>query len=217
MGKILSGIIRGSWEAIQVGFVRLIEPMTKYFIRVEINPNILTTIGFCVSIFAGYSFAIGLIRLGAVLVLLSGIFDIMDGKIARGSNQVTKFGALYDSTLDRYAEIVVFLGITYYFIGKGMLYTSLMCCIALGGSLMVSYVRARAEGLGFSCKVGLLQRSERIVILGASALIHEYALIVGVIILAVFANFTAIQRIYYIWQQENGKKHELVRDFDKRG
>ena len=215
--KTITAVVKNSWVAIQVGFIRLIEPVTKYLIRVEINPNVLTTVGFCISILAGYFFAAGVIRMGAVFVLLSGIFDIMDGKIARGSNQVTKFGALYDSTLDRYAEILIFLGIAYHFIDKNMVYTSLMSCIALGGSLMVSYVRARAEGLGFTCKVGLLQRPERIVILGASALAHEYTLIAGLVILAIFANITAIQRIYHIWLQENGKKHEIVRDFDKRG
>lgn len=113
------------------------------------------------------------------MVLLSGIFDIMDGKVARGTDRVTRFGSLYESTLDLYAEIFVFLGIAYYFINQDMFLSSIASCIFLGGSLMVSYVRARAEGLGFSCKVGIIPRSERIVTLGVSSLIHEYILITG--------------------------------------
>jgi CDP-diacylglycerol--glycerol-3-phosphate 3-phosphatidyltransferase len=173
--------------------------------------------GFGISIFAGYFFAVGALRIGALLVLTSGIFDIMDGKLARGTNRVTRFGALYDSTLDRYAEICIFLGIAYYFIGEDMFLTSLASCIVLAGSLMVSYVRARAEGLGFSCKVGIMQRPERIVTLGAAALIHEVALMIALFFLAVMANFTAIQRIRHIWIQENGKKNEIIHEYDKLG
>lgn len=132
------------------------------------------------------------------MVLLSGIFDIMDGKVARGTDRVTRFGSLYESTLDLYAEIFVFLGIAYYFINQDMFLSSIASCIFLGGSLMVSYVRARAEGLGFSCKVGIIPRSERIVTLGVSSLIHEYILITGLFFMAIVANITAIQRIYHI-------------------
>ena len=109
--------VKKVWEKIKNGFIALIEPIVPFLIRMEINPNALTTMGFGVSIFACYFFAVGSLRLGALLVLTSGIFDIMDGKLARGTNRVTRFGALYDSTLDRYAEIFIFLGIAYYFIG----------------------------------------------------------------------------------------------------
>lgn len=217
MKKTFPSIIKSIWENIKSGFIGLLEPIGSFLIRMEINPNALTTMGFGISIFAGYFFAIGALRLGAVLVLVSGIFDILDGKLARGSNRVTRFGALYDSTLDRYAEIFIFLGIAYYFITEDMVLTSLVSLIVLAGSLMVSYVRARAEGLDFSCKVGIMQRPERIVTLGVTALIHEYALIFGLFFLAIMANFTAIQRIRHIWIQENGKKQEIVQDFDKLG
>ncbi|HDL18112.1 MAG TPA: CDP-alcohol phosphatidyltransferase family protein [Bacteroidetes bacterium] len=216
MDRTFPLFLKNIWESIKTGFVNLIDPFISFLIRMEINPNSLTTMGFGVSIFAGYFFAIGALRIGAGLVLLSGIFDIMDGRIARGTNQVTRFGALYDSTLDRYAEIIIFIGLAYYFIGENKFLTSLISIIVLAGSLMVSYVRARAEGLGFSCKVGIMQRPERIVTLGISALIHEYVLIAGLFVLAVMTHYTAIQRIRYIWIQQNGEKNEIVTEFDKR-
>lgn len=217
MAKTLTITIKNIWLHIESGFVNLIDPIVSFFIRKELNPNVLTTLGFGISIFASYFFAVGSLRLGAVLILLSGLFDTMDGRLARGTNRVTRFGALYDSTLDRYAEILVFLGIAYYFISAGMIWTSLASGIVLAGSLMVSYIRARAEGLGLSCKVGIMQRPERVVILGITGLIHEYTLIAGIYFLAVMVNITAFQRIRHIWIQENGKKDEIVHDFDKLG
>ena len=197
------------------GFLKIMQPIIDVFIKAEINPNTFTTIGFIVSLFSAYFFAVGSIRAGGALLLIAGIFDIMDGRVARATGQVTKFGALYDSTLDRYSEVIVFFGIIYYFVGADHMVASVMTAIALGGSIMVSYVRARAEGLGFSCKVGIMQRPERVVTLGITALIHLYVFIAGVIFVAIFANITAIQRIYYIWAQENGKKSEKLDDLEK--
>ncbi len=197
------------------GFLKIMQPIIDVFIKAEINPNTFTTIGFIVSLFSAYFFAVGSIRAGGALLLIAGIFDIMDGRVARATGQVTKFGALYDSTLDRYSEVIVFFGIIYYFVGADHMVASVMAAIALGGSIMVSYVRARAEGLGFSCKVGIMQRPERVVTLGITALIHLYVFIAGVIFVAIFANITAIQRIYYIWAQENGKKSEKLDDLEK--
>lgn len=209
--------IKNVWDSMKTTFLKIIEPLGNFLVRLNINPNAFTTVGFSISIFSGYFFATGSLRLGAVFVFLSGIFDILDGKIARASNQVTRFGALYDSTLDRYAEMIVYFGIAYYFISQDMFKSSIASCIALGGSVMVSYVRARAEGLGFSCKIGIFQRPERIITMGAAALIHVYALSVGMVILAIMTNFTAIQRIYFVYNKENGKKDEIIDEFDKMG
>ncbi len=221
MGLVLEKIkidsIKNIRNSIQIVVLKIIEPLGDFLVRLNINPNAFTTAGFSISVFAGYSFATGSLRLGGIFVFLSGLFDILDGKIARASNQVTRFGALYDSTLDRYAEMFVYFGIAYYFISQDMFISSLASCIALGGSVMVSYVRARAEGLGFSCKVGIFQRPERIATMGTAALIHEYALSVGMVVLAIMTNFTAFQRIYYIYSQENGKKDDIIDDFDKMG
>ncbi len=210
-------IIKNAWDSIKMGFLSIIEPIGNLLIRLQVNPNVFTTVAFSTSILAGYFFATGSLRWGALFVVLSGILDILDGKIARGSNKVTRFGALYDSTLDRYAEIFVFFGVAYHFIRQDMFISSLASCIALGGSLMVSYVRARAEGLGFSCKVGMIQRPERIVTLGVTAMIHEYALAAGIVFLAIMSNVTAFQRVYHIYSQVNGKKNEIIDEFDKMG
>lgn len=191
-------------------YLRAIDPVVRFFIELELNPNFFTTIGFVVSLIAAYFFAAGQLRIAGVLVLLAGTFDIIDGKVARATNRVTKFGALYDSTLDRYAEVVMFFGLAYHFITRGPALAAIAVSIALGGSIMVSYVRARAEGLGFECNVGLMQRPERIVFLGFGAIFHEYVLIAAVCVVAVLANFTAIQRLHHVWAKENGLKAEKV-------
>ncbi len=210
-------IVKQFYRGIQTGFSALMDPVAEFIIRFGVNPNIITTVGFLISAISGYFFAIGSYRIGALLILFSGIFDVLDGKIARGSNRVTRFGALYDSTLDRYAEILVLLGISYFFLQQGNMAGVVASILALAGSIMVSYVRARAEGLGMSCKIGMMQRPERVLTIGFTGLIHSYALFVGMIFLAITANFTALQRLYHVWSTENGKKKEIVSEFDKLG
>ena len=141
---------------------------------------------------------------------------MIDGAVARASNRVTHFGALFDSTIDRYSEIVVFIGVAIYFTSKMAhdanlwLLTNMAVFGAMAGSIMVSYVRARAEGLGFECKNGLMQRPERIVIIGICSFISTNALIFSVIVVAIFSNFTALQRLYHIWSLENSAKWKKV-------
>lgn len=191
-------------------YLKLITPVVNFFIAHKLNPNHFTTVGFILSLVTAYVFATGSIPLAGALVLLAGTFDIIDGRVARATNRVTKFGALYDSTLDRYSEVIVFFGIAYHFVDHGFLWRSVAVSMALGGSLMVSYIRARAEGLNFECKVGIMQRPERIVLLGLGAIatfFYEYALDVAIWLIAIFANFTAIQRLYHVWAVENGRKH----------
>jgi len=118
---------------------------------------------------------------------------------------VTQFGALLDSTLDRFSEVVMFFGFCFYFILQDMFVTSIVVCVGLGGALMVSYVRARSEGMGLECKVGLMQRPERIVYLGFgsifSALFGYVEVIVVVLwVVAILANLTVAQRLYHVWR-----------------
>lgn len=196
-------------------YIRFTQPVVDIFIELELNPNFFTTIGFIISVIASYMFAQGHLRFAGMLVLLSGTFDIIDGRVARATNRVTKFGALYDSTLDRYAEVIMFFGLAYFFIFQAWnhemnevvaLIAAVGVNIALGGSIMVSYVRARAEGLGFSCSVGYMQRPERIVYIGISAIFQKYILILAILLIAVMANYTAMQRLYHIWDQERQQK-----------
>ncbi|MCG3158261.1 MAG: CDP-diacylglycerol--inositol 3-phosphatidyltransferase [bacterium] len=193
-------------------YLKLITPIVDYFISHHLNPNWFTTIGFALSVGTTYLFAIGELRLAGIAVLLAGTFDIIDGRVARATNRVTKFGALYDSALDRYSEVFMFFGLAYFYvhIDPRALWRPVAVAVALGGSMMVSYIRARAEGLGLECKVGIMQRPERVVSLGFGALIGEQVLTWVIIAIAILANFTAIQRLYHIWAMENGSKSELL-------
>lgn len=197
-------------EGIKNWYLRLIAPVVEFFVRLELNPNFFTTIGFVLTIGAAVLFAVGYLRIAGAIILLAGTFDIIDGKVARATKRVTKFGALYDSTLDRYSEVIMFFGLAYFFVKEEWFITSVAVSIALGGSIMVSYVRARAEALGFQCKVGIMQRPERVVYIGFGAIFHIYTLIFAILLIAVFANVTAIQRVYHIWVAENGKKREKL-------
>ncbi len=173
----------------------------------NVHPNTFTTLGFILGCIAGYIAVKGSIRLASAILLISGMFDTIDGKLARDSGKVSKFGALYDSTLDRYSEVVFFFGLAYYYIQMNMHTTALVTAVALGGSLMVSYIRARAEGLGFNCKVGVLQRPERILLVGLGGLIHPITLITAIWIVAIFSNITAAMRMVHVWREDQkGRK-----------
>jgi CDP-diacylglycerol--glycerol-3-phosphate 3-phosphatidyltransferase len=186
--------------SIKDGFLKIINPVIDLFVRLKVHPNHFTVLGLFISFIGAIFYANHDYRLGGVFILLGGICDIIDGKVARRTNRTSSFGALFDSSLDRYAEMFMFLGVAIYFVQIHHDLTSVMVVIALGGSMMVSYVRARAEGLGYECKMGIMQRPERIVYIGISSLIHTYALELVVWMIAILANFTAIQRISYVWK-----------------
>jgi len=179
-----------------------LNPIVSLATKLNVHPNTFTTISFLFGIVAAYLVAVGPLRLASLFILLSGMCDTIDGKLARHSGKVTRFGALYDSTLDRYGEVVYFFGMAYRFIKTDWYWTTVAVAIGLGGSLMVSYVRARAEGLGFECKVGIMQRAERLVLLGFGGLIDIHVLMAVLWILAVMSNFTAVQRIVHVWKED---------------
>jgi CDP-diacylglycerol--glycerol-3-phosphate 3-phosphatidyltransferase len=192
---------------------RIIEPLTRWLVRQGVHPNLITTLGFVVTLAAGLLYHQDHVRMAGLFVLLGGAFDVFDGRVARESGLASKFGSFYDSTLDRISEIVVFLGLaSLYNTMRGdvedvaMVYVVIL---ALGGSLMVSYTRARAEGLGLECSVGFMQRPERIVLLGLGSLSFGLAwrglvLDIIIIVVAVTTNLTAIQRIVWVHQRAAG-------------
>lgn len=201
----MAGIGAGARDA----FLGLFRPLMDGLVRRRVHPNAITTVGFLVTVGAGVSFFLGHLRIGGALVLLGGLFDVFDGYVARGTGLASAFGSFYDSTLDRISEVVVFLGI-FSLYGGGhpdmeppqMVY---VVALALAGSLMVSYTRARAEGLGIDCKVGVMQRPERIVLLGFSTLLFgtmwNGAVLTWVLVaMAVLTNFTAVQRIVWVYR-----------------
>jgi phosphatidylglycerophosphate synthase len=168
-------------EKLQQGIYVVINPFVKFLIWLGLTPNAITTIGFALNIGVAILFIIGAekthqgdlsyVGWGGALILFAGIFDMLDGQVARMGKMSSKFGAFYDSVLDRYSEMFMFLGICYYLVAHHYFLSSLFAFIALIGSVMVSYTRARAEGFGIDCKGGLMQRPERIVVIGLSALV----------------------------------------------
>lgn len=168
-------------DKLQQAIYIVINPFVKFLIWLGLTPNAITTIGFGLNIGVAVLFIIGAektnqgdlsyVGWGGALILFAGVFDMLDGQVARIGKMSSKFGAFYDSVLDRYSEMFMFLGICYYLVSHHYFLSSLFAFIALIGSVMVSYTRARAEGLGIECKGGLMQRPERVVIIGLSALI----------------------------------------------
>jgi CDP-diacylglycerol--glycerol-3-phosphate 3-phosphatidyltransferase len=165
---------------LQLGIYKIIDPFVKVLIKIGLTPNAVTTIGFILNIGVAVIFIIGgekgnrgdlrYIGWAGGLILFAGLFDMLDGQVARLGNMKSTFGALYDSVLDRYSEQIMFLGICYYLVSHHYFLSSIFAFIALMGSMMVSYVRARAEGLGIECSGGLMQRPERVVTIGLCAI-----------------------------------------------
>jgi len=190
-------------ERLQNAFMRLLGPIVRGLTRSGVNPNSLTLTGVIITFFAAVAFFAKSPRIGGFLVLLGGLCDAIDGSLARNAGKATPFGALLDSSVDRYAEFVMLFGIGGYFLMVTDYVSAAVTFLALCGSFMVSYTRARAESLGFAAKVGIMQRPERIVFLGAGALIHPIALQIAIWMVAVFANFTALQRLRYAFKQDS--------------
>lgn len=167
-------------DNLQQGIYTVTNPFVKGLIKMGLTPNMVTTIGLILNIGVAVIFIAGAeksnrgeleyVGWAGALVLFAGLFDMLDGQVARLGNMSSKFGALYDSVLDRYSEMVMFLGICYYLVSHHYFLSSLFAFIALIGSMMVSYTRARAEGLGVECKGGLMQRPERVVTIGVFAI-----------------------------------------------
>lgn len=209
---------------------RILQPLVNALVKAGVSPNTITTTGLLLNVAATVIFIIGAefgsrgdldyVGWGGFVILFAGLFDMLDGQVARTSKKASRFGALYDSVLDRYSELIMFLGICYYLVAHSYFMSSIFAFLAMIGSIMVSYVRARAEGLGIPCSVGLMQRPERIIVVGTSALacgiasnyiggdfkldisplpFHVFETItifaVPMLLVAILANFTAVDRL----------------------
>lgn len=183
---------------LKAGALALLRPLARLFIKLGFTPDWLTLMGLAMNLGATAAFAKGYLRWGAAIMLLAGLCDILDGQVAREGRKETKFGALLDSTTDRYSEIFLYFGIGAYLIGREEWIACGILFFALCGSLMVSYVRARAEGLGEDCKVGFMQRPERIVALALGGLYGHEGLVFVLVVLAVTTNYTVIERLAHI-------------------
>src|ERR1017187_5643812 len=164
-----------------------------------INPNVLTFIGLIVNFWAAAMFATGLFKVAAIVIFFAGFLDMLDGQVARRQNRVTAFGAFYDSTLDRYADMALYMGLLVYYSVSGRTPYVVLAAVATAGSVMVSYAPARAESLIPLCKVGFMERPDRLVLLIIGGLFNRMGAVLWVI--AVISTITVIHRIVYTWQE----------------
>ena len=189
------------------------QSVARLLAKTPVAPNTITWLGFLVSIGAAVLIITGNLFAAGFVVLVAGFFDILDGALARQTNRTTQFGAVLDSTLDRLGEAVQLLGILVLFLlieEQSALFALisrewavLLVGVALLGSLLVSYIRARAEAMGLNCQVGLFTRTERVIVLALGLLLSkiEYALIIALFIIVVFSFITVCQRLFYVWRQ----------------
>jgi CDP-diacylglycerol--glycerol-3-phosphate 3-phosphatidyltransferase len=189
-------------QSLQDGFVRMLSPLIALLSKWGLSPNSFTVAGLIIATLGAAAFLPGYTRLGGILILLGGFCDTIDGLMARTTGKASRFGALLDSSFDRYSEFITFFGIGAYFTSLEDYGASAGVLLALGGSFMVSYTRARAESLGFEVKLGFMQRPERIVLIGLGALIHITALRYAIWLVALLANLTALQRIRSAYKQD---------------
>ena len=177
-------------------FRRLIYPLVRVISAMRIRPDSLTAMGWAFSVGAATLFALGYAELAGGVMLFAGLFDALDGAVARESNQMSAFGAFLDSTLDRLSESAIFVGVIFFYAASYRPYEALLAGVAMTFSLMTSYARARGEGLGLKCEVGLLERAGRVLILSLFSLVG--LLTVGVGLVAAGALVTTAQRILHV-------------------
>ena len=190
-------------EYLRLWFKWVLDPLGKFFNRLGLTPNMMTLLGMLGNSVGAYYLARGEMVTGGLFVLLMTPIDALDGTMARLRGESSDFGAFVDSVSDRYSELIIYGGLLYYFLTLGEPLGGLLTFGAAAGSVLVSYVKARAEGLGYGAKIGLLTRAERYIVLAPSLLFKQ--LYIGLAIIAFLANITALQRIWYVRAQAHAK------------
>ena len=223
------------WDKVKSNAYKALNPINNMLSKTGITPNGITTTGLFVTTISAIILIVGAeygerndtkyISWFGVILLFAGIFDMLDGQLARVTKKMSKFGAFYDSVVDRYSEMIMFFGIAYYLVSFDYLLSSIFTFIAMIGSVMVSYTRARAEALGTDCKVGLMQRPERVLTIGVSAILYgiishftgEFKISVDwlpfhllenisiftipIFVMAILTNYTAFQRLKHCYKK----------------
>lgn len=184
VGRIFGPIIRGIVTALSLS---------------RVHPNVLTFLGLVINIWAAFLFAGGKFRWAGIVLIGAGLFDMVDGRVARETNRVTRFGGFFDSVIDRYSDLAVLVGLLVYYASINRFFYVVLTAIVMTGTVMVSYTRARAENTIPRCKVGFLERPERVVLVILGGLFNVMAPVLWVI--AVLSNWTVISRMYYTWQE----------------
>jgi CDP-diacylglycerol--glycerol-3-phosphate 3-phosphatidyltransferase len=180
-------------------FGAIINRIVRWLALSRIHPNVLTFIGLVINIGAALLFAMGKFRWAGIVVICAGLFDMVDGRVARATSQVTTFGGFFDSVVDRYSDLALYMGLLVYYASINRFFYIVLTAIVMTGSVMVSYSRARAENSIPKCKVGFLERPERIVLIILGALGDRMAAVLWVI--AVLSNLTVIHRMIFTWQE----------------
>ena len=183
-------------ETSKEAFRQLLHPLVRLLSALRVRPDTLTVLGWALSLGSAVLFGLGYAQLAGVGMLLAGLFDALDGAVARESNRMSAFGAFLDSTLDRLSESAVFVGIVFFYAASARPYEALLAGVAMTFSLLTSYARARAEGLRIECRVGLLERAGRVVILSVFSIVG--LLTAGLFLVAAGALITVAQRILHV-------------------
>jgi CDP-diacylglycerol---glycerol-3-phosphate 3-phosphatidyltransferase len=222
-----------NWKIVGQSFAyRVLEPMINFLAKVGITPNMITVFGLLLNVLAAVLLIYGaektdrldhtIVGWAGLVILIGGLMDMIDGRLARVHKMDSPYGAMFDSVMDRYSEMIMFLGICYYLVAQNYFYSSLFGFLAMVGSIMVSYTRARAEGLGLKMSdVGLMQRPERIITIGVSSILcgvfsywrpswFPFEAIVlftaPLFAMTILANYTAVDRLNFSKKQLLGKK-----------
>src|ERR1044071_7844269 len=186
-------------RGIGIVFGWMIARIVRWLALSKIHPNVLTFLGLVINIWAAWLFSRGKFVSAGIVVIGAGLFDMVDGRVARETNQVTRFGGFFDSVLDRYSDLALFMGLLVYYASINRFFYIVVTAIVMTGSVMVSYTRARAENSIPRCKVGFLERPERVVLIIIGALFNRMAPVLWVI--AIFSNLTVIHRMIYTFQE----------------
>src|SRR5436309_843001 len=184
---------------IGITFGWIIDRIVRWLALSKIHPNVLTFIGLLINIWAAWLFSGGKLFAAGMVVVGASVFDMVDGRVARATNQVTRFGGFFDSVLDRYSDLALFMGLLVYYASINRYFYIVLTAIVMTGSVMVSYTRARAENAIPKCKVGFLERPERIVLIMIGALFNRMAAVRWVI--AILSNWTVVHRMIYTFQE----------------
>ena len=190
-------------------FGAIINRIVRWLALSRIHPNVLTFLGLLINIWAAWLFSRGSFRWAGVVVIGAGVFDMVDGRVARATSQVTRFGGFFDSVLDRYSDLALYIGLLVYYAGINRFFYIVLTAIVMMGSVMISYTRARAENSIPKCKVGFLERPERVVLIILGALGDRMAAVLWVI--AVLSNLTVIHRMIYTFQEARRLEDAQVR------
>ncbi len=190
-------------DYMRLWFKGITEPTAAFLLKIGVTPNMITMLGLLLNVAAGFMVARGEIVLGGILAMVGGPLDALDGTMARMRGEASDFGAFVDSVTDRYSELFVLGGLSYYFLGQNDWLSVMVCYAAAAGSVLVSYVKARADSLKFDANTGILTRMERYMVIGPLLILNQPLWVIWII--AVLGNITALQRIWRVRRDARSK------------